>query len=269
MIEQHLYISTGHVSSETLGLLDISTFDSRLESGWPSMTVASYDCGTIITVPEEITEKQRRSIPKDLVGVLDFAREHGASLIRFDQSADPVPGLPEYPAKLRFAPAVTEVSEVTAPLDKDGIIARMKKEVLDDMASGRVPVTVTSFGDLHSHVDANYYGGFLEDKVANELERIHGDEKYIGFMNVCQEAIHEWLAGGRETTPEGTPVAIHRIILESSCLEDILASLDDFDVKLIWNSRAASCAVFEGREECLRAMHAEHWNTKYPGSYPA
>jgi hypothetical protein len=268
MIEQHLYISTGHITPETLILVDTSSFESRVESGWPNMTVAPYDCGTFVTVPDEITSRQEQSIPADLLGVLNFARAQGASVVRLDQSADFVPGLPEYEGKLFFTSPDVESSEAEVPLDKESTIARMKKEVLEDMAAGRVPVSVKNFGDLHSHVDANYYGGFCDDKIADQLEKFYGQDNYVSFMNECQEAVHEWLEGGRSTTPEGNPVVMHRVTLVTPDLSDLIPFLDEFDVTLECTSQAASCATFVGREECLRAMHAEHWNEEYPGSDP-
>ncbi len=44
------------------------------------------------------------------------------------------------------------------------VIARAINEVRVDVASGLVPVTVSSFAELHDHVDANGYGGAFEDE---------------------------------------------------------------------------------------------------------
>lgn len=45
----------------------------------------------------------------------------------------------------------------------DATLARMKAEISKDVATGRVPQDVASFGDLNDHVDANEYGGACED----------------------------------------------------------------------------------------------------------
>ena len=58
----------------------------------------------------------------------------------------------------------------------EGVIAMMVKrgvmELRNDIASGRVPrYGITEFGDLHDHVDANYYGGSFDLSVVDdELE---------------------------------------------------------------------------------------------------
>jgi hypothetical protein len=45
----------------------------------------------------------------------------------------------------------------------DATLARMKAEISLDVATGRQPQHVASFGDLDDHVDANEYGGMCED----------------------------------------------------------------------------------------------------------
>lgn len=42
-------------------------------------------------------------------------------------------------------------------------IEEAKLEIQEDIASGRVPFTVTTFSGLHDHVDANCYGGLCVD----------------------------------------------------------------------------------------------------------
>ena len=42
-------------------------------------------------------------------------------------------------------------------------IERSKAEILEDIATGREPDTVSSFSELHDYVDANEYGGLCEE----------------------------------------------------------------------------------------------------------
>ena len=42
-------------------------------------------------------------------------------------------------------------------------IERSKAEILEDIDSGIVPNTVSSFSELHDYVDANEYGGLCSD----------------------------------------------------------------------------------------------------------
>jgi hypothetical protein len=89
-------------------------------------------------------------------------------------------------------------------------IERSKAEILEDIASGIVPSTVTSFSDLHDYVDANEYGGLCEsdswwmlsDAVSDEtLELINEGLQIIHITqsNVVQDAIDTWL---KERNPE-------------------------------------------------------------------
>lgn len=91
-------------------------------------------------------------------------------------------------------------------------ISRAKREILDDMDSGRVPRDVQTFADLHDHVDANEYGGLCGDmwiERANLLfpERTDPDtistQGAMDAANLIQGALHQWLQAGR---PDANPI---------------------------------------------------------------
>jgi hypothetical protein len=75
-------------------------------------------------------------------------------------------------------------------------IEQAKEEILADMGkavssrSTTMPVTVSSFSELHDYVDANEYAGLCDDD-----QRAHwahtGD-----LVNQMQNAVHHWLASG-------------------------------------------------------------------------
>ena len=82
-------------------------------------------------------------------------------------------------------------------------IERSKAEILEDIATGRVPDTVSSFSELHDYVDANEYGGLCEEgtwwslaesdddaaKAANGgMYLLHFDQS-----NAVQNAVDAWL----------------------------------------------------------------------------
>jgi hypothetical protein len=79
-------------------------------------------------------------------------------------------------------------------------LVRMKREILTDIASGRVPDTVLTFGELHDYVDANEYGGACESD-----EDAHGwwdgDEEQrqasMLYWDWAQCQIDAWLKAGR------------------------------------------------------------------------
>ncbi len=67
------------------------------------------------------------------------------------------------------------------------LVARMREEILEDMISGRVPKNVTSFSELHDHVDANCYGGLCTMQLDIQ------DEGTMKIVNAAQDSVSEWL----------------------------------------------------------------------------
>lgn len=74
-------------------------------------------------------------------------------------------------------------------------------EVIEDMASGRVPWNVASFGDLHDYVDANEYGGLCDDARFGDTDKYDND-----FANEVQDAVDRWIKG--ELSVDGPALAI-------------------------------------------------------------
>ncbi len=80
-------------------------------------------------------------------------------------------------------------------------VERVKREVLADIASGRVPATVRSFSELHDHVDANEYGGACEtdENGIGWWDMGRGQhEEVMRFWNGVQNAVDAWLKDGRK-----------------------------------------------------------------------
>lgn len=92
----------------------------------------------------------------------------------------------------------------------DETIARMKAEVLADLADAMTPRTINSFADLHDYCDANCYGGFCEDEFNDALLGHFGGRDTDGgwpqamhdYINAAQDAIDAWIkAGGHRENP--------------------------------------------------------------------
>jgi hypothetical protein len=73
------------------------------------------------------------------------------------------------------------------PQDLSTRIERAKREILDDILKGTVPVTVTTFAALHDYVDANGYGGAFEPDAPDSDDDI---------WNALQSALDLWLRDG-------------------------------------------------------------------------
>jgi len=73
-------------------------------------------------------------------------------------------------------------------------IDRMKAELLVDMITARVPCDAETFGELHDYVDANYYGGFIDDVTFKFFDASSVAD--VAYANAAQSAIHAYLEQG-------------------------------------------------------------------------
>jgi len=84
------------------------------------------------------------------------------------------------------------------------VIAQMKDEIISDVMAGCVPADVGDFCTLHDYRDANCYGGFCDDEVADSmLDEFGGPDEDEGmpegmldFIAACQNEIDLWLRAG-------------------------------------------------------------------------
>lgn len=84
-------------------------------------------------------------------------------------------------------------------------VARAKAEILEDITTGRVPSSVSTFSELHDYVDANEYGGLCEDDLWPEEpdEDPSRGERMADLANEVQGAVDVWLRAGRPVPVEG------------------------------------------------------------------
>lgn len=83
MFDIHLTISTGHLTKETV-------------NGWAVAeeypVIANYEYGLFVAVADATFVLS--DFPADLATCIDYAKKHGASVIRFDRDADRIDELP-------------------------------------------------------------------------------------------------------------------------------------------------------------------------------
>jgi glycosyltransferase involved in cell wall biosynthesis len=79
----------------------------------------------------------------------------------------------------------------------DETVKLAKQQILEDIASGVVPATVSTFGELHDYVDANEYGGLCDMMSDHRDENDDPAEWFCTFCNRVQDALHQWLVAGR------------------------------------------------------------------------
>lgn len=88
---------------------------------------------------------------------------------------------------------------MTAPFKLSAMLGHLEDLVSD----GTVPRTVTSFGDLHSYLDANCLGGLCEDEVFDGLIAHFGGreqgsmpEGMLDLLNKYHDAIDLLIKSG-------------------------------------------------------------------------
>lgn len=79
------------------------------------------------------------------------------------------------------------------PVNGPATVERVKREIVEDIFTLRVPGDVRSFGELHKWVDPQQYGGQLDGTGLVPPER-------LDFWRQVHRAVDAWLAAGR---PEG------------------------------------------------------------------
>ena len=92
----------------------------------------------------------------------------------------------------------------------DQVVARMKREAIDDVQGHRVPLDVKNFGELHDYVDGNCYGGFTDDDgIIDEMIALEGGrhphnegmpDNVVAFINDAQTAVSKWIEQGGLTS---------------------------------------------------------------------
>ncbi|MDZ4783394.1 MAG: hypothetical protein SGJ19_24370 [Planctomycetia bacterium] len=92
-------------------------------------------------------------------------------------------------------------SAMGSPAEADPLesaVARGKLQILRDVRRGDVPITATSFAQLHDYVDANYYGdGFNWPVLPSDLDDDAYEEAFTSFWNTVQHRLDAWIRTGQ------------------------------------------------------------------------
>jgi hypothetical protein len=78
--------------------------------------------------------------------------------------------------------------------DLAATVELMKRQIAEDVRRGIVPATVSSYSELHDHVDANAYGDAFDMPF-------HPDRS--DFWNTAQNTVNAWL----QTKPDFNEIA--------------------------------------------------------------
>lgn len=157
------------------------------------------------------------------------------------------------PTKLEEA-----MGPATLTVEQNEVIARAvergKRQIQLEIATGRIPPTITDFAALHDFVDANEFGGLCEDD--GEWNRIFPRnsvaeaDTFCEAANCVQNALNEWLGSGIERNA----LLVEKLVddaLNAACLavQDAL-KLTDGDVAGVFFSGS--------QKEVFQAMFARY-----------
>ena len=70
------------------------------------------------------------------------------------------------------------------------VVGTAKRQLIHDVLDGSVPVDVSGFSELHSTVDANYYGN------AFHWHGDFGSDHDTKFWNDVQNRVDDWIVAG-------------------------------------------------------------------------
>ncbi len=73
-------------------------------------------------------------------------------------------------------------------------IRHAKAEIISDAKNGTVPATVSSFAELHDHVDANGYGGAFDWPIVSDTKMLA--DEHTAYWNTVQDALDAWIRRG-------------------------------------------------------------------------
>lgn len=76
-------------------------------------------------------------------------------------------------------------------------IDQARCEILDDIATGRVPSDVDHFARLHDYVDANEYGGCCGWFYDAFIDDDDDGDRLWHHANLVMDAVDSWLRAGR------------------------------------------------------------------------
>lgn len=90
----------------------------------------------------------------------------------------------------------------------DELTAAMKADILQRMRSGIIPVSASSFGELHDYCDANCLAGLCTDALFEAIWLSFGPldapdgmpDGMLALINGAQDAVNDWLASGQAKT---------------------------------------------------------------------
>jgi hypothetical protein len=78
-------------------------------------------------------------------------------------------------------------------------VAAVKAEILELIADGTIPATVTTFSELHDYIDANMLGEDLFPPMPEAEDDDDDDywEAMHELVSDAQDDVHQWLQAGR------------------------------------------------------------------------
>lgn len=140
------------------------------------------------------------------------------------------------------------------------LVLAMKRDVLEMIRDGQVPLDVKDFSQLHDHCDANCLGGLCQDKTFDALVAKFGGrgsdegmpQGMLDFINAAQDAISAWVQTGGHTILTTLPAMVKGQIQDTLSNNDVSG---DAEIVEFWVNECGIAQEVADMAILFRANH--------------
>ncbi|MDT8992752.1 hypothetical protein RQP54_17905 [Curvibacter sp. APW13] len=140
------------------------------------------------------------------------------------------------------------------------LVLAMKRDVLEMIRDGQVPLDVQNFSQLHDYCDANCLGGLCTDQKFDALVAKFGGrdaddgmpQGMLDFINAAQNTISEWVQAGGHTILDKLPAKVKSQIQDTLSNNDVS---DDAQIVEFWVSECGIALEAANMAILFRANH--------------
>lgn len=115
------------------------------------------------------------------------------------------------------------------PQELAALALSMKRDILEMIRAGQVPLDIKSFAQLHDYCDANCLGGLCQDMTFDALIAKFGGrdadegmpQGMLDYINAAQDLINAWIQAGGHTILAKLPAKVKDQIQDTLSNNDV------------------------------------------------
>lgn len=144
--------------------------------------------------------------------------------------------------------------------DLAALVLAMKRDVLEMVRDGQLPLEVKDFSQLHDYCDANCLGGLCQDKTFDALVAKFGGrgaeegmpQGMLDFINAAQNSINAWVQAGGHALLANLPVKVKDQIQDTLSNNDVSS---DAEIVEFW---VKECGIEQEVADMAILFRAKH-----------